>query len=473
MAEPGLGSLRPEVLIFLAGLESIDRSIVLLEEALREPAASPGLRSLVHCRLAWAMRFEGGAEHARAALELAERIDDDALRDQARAVESILSWFIGETNTPEDLPARVHDFAVAVGGEHLVREATQAIVNTLAPASRREGSRVLLEHEYREWRDRDEPRSARALWGLAWVEFWAGRWNLAADYASSAYDVAIQYGLEVPQDHLPISVIAVHRGQLEVARRHSERALELAEEQFRQQLPPPQHLAVLGLAALWSGDTAGAADWLSKADRRAAELGWREPSVRWWSGDHAELLLESGRIDDAVRIVDAWEADAERVGRDWVLAHVTRCRGLVAAAEGDVERSALLLRQALEEHELVGDPFGHARALLALGVVLRRTRKKRAARDAIEGALEAFGELPAATWAARARDELGRIGGRTREEGLTAAERRVAVLVAQGQTNREVAAALFLGERTVASHLTHIYAKLGIRSRTELARRLD
>ena len=67
--------------------------------------------------------------------------------------------------------------------------------------------------------------------------------------------------------------------------------------------------------------------------------------------------------------------------------------------------------------------------------------------------------------------ELGSIGGRTREEGLTAAERRVAALVAEGRTNREVAAALFLGERTVASHLTHIYAKLGVRSRTELARR--
>ena len=65
---------------------------------------------------------------------------------------------------------------------------------------------------------------------------------------------------------------------------------------------------------------------------------------------------------------------------------------------------------------------------------------------------------------------MGSVGGRTREEGLTAAERRVAVLVAEGRTNREVAAALFLGERTVASHLTHIYAKLGIRSRTELAR---
>ena len=80
--------------------------------------------------------------------------------------------------------------------------------------------------------------------------------------------------------------------------------------------------------------------------------------------------------------------------------------------------------------------------------------------------------IGAAVWIEKARLELGSIGGRVREEGLTAAERRVAALVVRGRTNREVAAALFLGERTVASHLTHIYAKLGVRSRTELARRL-
>lgn len=80
--------------------------------------------------------------------------------------------------------------------------------------------------------------------------------------------------------------------------------------------------------------------------------------------------------------------------------------------------------------------------------------------------------MDATIWAAKARGELGRIGGRKREEGLTAAERRVADLVAQGRTNREIAAALFLAERTVASHLTHIYAKLGVHSRTELAHRL-
>jgi DNA-binding CsgD family transcriptional regulator len=155
-----------------------------------------------------------------------------------------------------------------------------------------------------------------------------------------------------------------------------------------------------------------------------------------------------------------------------VLAHVTRCRALVAAARRAVDEAISLLEQAAARHHEVGDVFGRARALLALGIILRRARQKRAARDAIGAALADFEDLGAATWVERARDELGRIGGRTRENGLTAAERRVAILVAAGRTNREVAAQLFLGERTVAGHLTRVYTKLGVRSRTELARRL-
>ena len=143
---------------------------------------------------------------------------------------------------------------------------------------------------------------------------------------------------------------------------------------------------------------------------------------------------------------------------------------LVAAAEGDVDEALELLAEAVRAHDSLGDRLGHARALLALGVVARRARQKRAAREAIEQALAIFEECGAAGFAVKARAELGRIGGRTREEGLTAAERRVAVLVAEGRTNREVAAALVLGERTVETHLTRIYSKLGIRSRTELAR---
>jgi len=264
--------------------------------------------------------------------------------------------------------------------------------------------------------------------------------------------------------------VAVHRGQLALAREHSEHALALAEEQFA--IHPPQHLAILGLAALWGGDAPCAAEWLAKANAQASALGWGEPSIRWWSDDHIEVLLALGRSDEAVQMLDAWEADAVRLGREWVLAHVMRCRGLVAAAEGSVDEAASILQAAVAEHDALGDPYGRARALLALGVVRRRAREKRPARETICAALDGFEKLGAATWAEKARAELGRISGRTREEGLTAAERRVAVLVAEGRTNREVAATLFLGERTVASHLTHIYAKLGVRSRTELARRL-
>src|SRR5205823_2150387 len=198
-------------------------------------------------------------------------------------------------------------------------------------------------------------------------------------------------------------------------------------------------------------------------------LGWRNAGRRWWVGDQIEALLALDRLDDAVRVLDAWESERQE-DDDRTLAHVTRCRGLVAAARGDVTEAAALLEEAVARHEKAADSFGRARALLALGVVRRRERRKRAARQVIAAALEGFEQLGAVTWIERARAELGRIGGRVREEGLTAAERRVAALVAEGRTNREVAAALFLGERTVETHLSHVYAKLGVRSRAELAR---
>jgi DNA-binding CsgD family transcriptional regulator len=111
--------------------------------------------------------------------------------------------------------------------------------------------------------------------------------------------------------------------------------------------------------------------------------------------------------------------------------------------------------------------------LLALGVVRRRGKQKRAARQALEQALALFDELGARLWSAKAAAELARIGGRPpRTGGLTPTERRVVELVVQGHTNREVADLLFLSVKTVAAHLTSAYAKLGVRSRTELAHRL-
>jgi DNA-binding CsgD family transcriptional regulator len=223
---------------------------------------------------------------------------------------------------------------------------------------------------------------------------------------------------------------------------------------------------------LWSGEAEAALEWFSEAERITDPADGAEPSMSWWRAEQAEALLEVGLVDDAAARLDAWEADGRRLRRTWVLAHATRCRGLVAASRGDIDGATALLGDAVTQHEAIGDPFGHARALLALGVVRRRARQKRAAQEAIEAARAGFEEMGAARWAERAREELGRIGGRTRIEGLTPAEQRVAALVAKGRTNAEVAASLFLAERTVASHLTRVYSKLGVRSRTELSRKL-
>jgi DNA-binding CsgD family transcriptional regulator len=231
---------------------------------------------------------------------------------------------------------------------------------------------------------------------------------------------------------------------------------------------------MLGVVDLWSGAAEAAVAGFAAAERIAAAGGGDgfDPSMCWWRADQVEALLELGLVDDAANRLDAWEADGRRLRREWVLAHATRCRGLVAASRGDIDGALAALAEAVTRLEAVGDPFGHARALLALGVIRRRARQKRAAREAIEAACAGFEQMGAAGWADRARDELGQIGGRTRSEGLTPAEQRVADLVANGRTNAEVAATLFLAERTVASHLTRVYSKLGVRSRTELSRML-
>ena len=152
------------------------------------------------------------------------------------------------------------------------------------------------------------------------------------------------------------------------------------------------------------------------------------------------------------------------------MASAVRVHGLIAVARGDLAAGSRLLEDAAAQHEAAADRFGLARSQLAIGILHRRLRRKRLARLALERAATTFDELGAGSWAAETRAELTRLGGRQRIEGMSPSERRVAELVAEGRSNRDIAAALFVSERTVASHLTHVYAKLGVRSRTELAR---
>jgi DNA-binding NarL/FixJ family response regulator len=111
--------------------------------------------------------------------------------------------------------------------------------------------------------------------------------------------------------------------------------------------------------------------------------------------------------------------------------------------------------------------------LLARGAAQRRANQRRAARDSLGEALEIFDRLGARLWADRARAELARIGGRAPSpDALTTTEQRLAALVASGRTNNEAATELYVSVHTVEKALTRIYGKLGVRSRTELARKL-
>ena len=466
------GPARAEALALMAELEPLDRATVLLAEAVVEAAPVSALQAALHLRLAGTGRVIHGLNwsegHALAALRLADELDDDALRAGALSSLAVFRFGRGDEEAPR-LAERAYDLAAGCDDREQLRTASWALGHILTWSVSTDRARPLLEARYEEERHTDERSSASTLWYLSFVELRAGRWELAAEYAERMSEVSGQYGMVSAPSFFPVALLAALRGELG-------RAAELAKQ--GRDIGDKEGALLSGLVAmggvteLWSGDAAAATEWFVAAEETADAAEWNEPNLRWWRADYLEALLELGRTADAVVLLDAWEADALRVNRAWVLAQVTRCRGLVAAARGDVEQGIRLLDAATHEHEQVGDPFGRARALLALGVLRRRARQKRTAREAIEAALAGFEALGAAGWAEKARGELGHIGGRTPAVGLTAAEQRVAALVAEGRTNREVAAALFLAEPTVASHLAHVYTKLGVRSRTELARKL-
>ena len=478
VARAAAGAARAEALVLMAQVESeeLARVIPLLQEALREAAALPALRASIHQKLSLIVRFTDGLaaaeEHARASVELAEELADDGLRAAALAGLALIRFNAGEPGALE-LAEQAHDLAAAGEAPEPAVESSFALAHILVWSVHLERARVLLEGLYLEWSESDERMAAYALWYLALVELRAGRYALAGECAERARSLSVQYArdeVEAPTVFVPMALVAAHRGDLEVAREYAERACRLAELHGSRISGPT---ATLATVELWSGDPEAGVARFAAAESMSNTPDGFEPSMCWWRAEQIEALLELGLVEDAVERLDAWEADARRLGRDWVLAHAARCRGLVAASRGEIEQALLVLAEAVSLHEAAGDPFGRARALLALGAVRRRARQKRPAREAIEAACAGFEQLEAIRWTERAREELGRIGGRTRIEGLTPAERRVADLVAKGRTNAEVAAALFLAERTVASHLTRVYSKLGVRSRTELSRRLQ
>jgi DNA-binding CsgD family transcriptional regulator len=205
------------------------------------------------------------------------------------------------------------------------------------------------------------------------------------------------------------------------------------------------------------------------------DAGVAEPGELRCLPDLVEALVLVGRLEDAEARVQTLETWAQTLRRASAGAAAARCRGVVAAARSDGAAALAAHARAVALSEDVTLPFERGRALLALGTEQRRARQRRAARESLEAARAIFDSLGAERWSASAAGELARIGGRSpgRTDELTGTERRVAELVAAGRTNREVASELVVSVHTVEAALTSIYRKLDVRSRTEMARRLN
>jgi len=301
---------------------------------------------------------------------------------------------------------------------------------------------------------------------LATAEIWAGRWPSATANAREGVQLARQIGQHdlVAQELVLLALIAALRGAEDECRSLAAESRELASARGVGIVAEFAHSA---LAQLELG--LGRAD---NAFRHCREIS--TTMVVFWSGlDRIETALRAGERETALAWLEVFERWAESSDAGWARAVVLHCRALLSDDERSVER---LFLGALDAHAVAGRPFEHARTELAYGEFLRRARRRVEAREHLHAALDRFEALGATLWAERARVELRASGqtARKREAGtrdeLTPQEVQIARFVAEGLTNREVAAQLFLSPRTIDFHLRNVFRKLGISSRTALAR---
>jgi DNA-binding CsgD family transcriptional regulator len=409
--------------------------------------------------------------HARAAVDLAERLGDPDALAPALATLAMVECLLGQGlgGAVIERAAALEPQIERLGIVELRPSWLHAIL--LYWADDLERARSILERLSVESAERGEERAAPFILNyLSRIALRTGDWPHAERVARQALELALDTS-EEPFTLSTCALVDAHLGRVEAAREEIQRGLALVS---RTAMRPAgfEFLATQGFLELSIGDADGAHRILGPLVDAVAAAGFREPAVFRFYPDEIESLIMLGRLEEAAALLEELEAHTQAGGGPWAGTTAARCRGLLEGARGDLSAASENLRAACDRAALLGQPFELARSLLALGTVERRAKRRADARRSLEGALSIFEQLGAPLWAEKARAELARIGGRKPAgDELTPTERRVAELIAEGRARKEVAAELFVSVKTVEGHLSRIYAKLGVRSRAELAAR--
>ena len=286
-------------------------------------------------------------------------------------------------------------------------------------------------------------------------------------HARSALEPALAPPFTLPLVLTCLVLALVERGELEAA--EAEAARFGAPGDLPEIMQVNMAFFALGALRCAQGEYSEALDHFAELDRRDGRLGILNPAVPWRSMA-VEAALRVGDSERARMLAAAENEFATRWGTSTSRGQALRASGTANGTEGiaDLRASVTVLEQSPARLE-------RSLALLDLGGALRRAGERREARDHLRAGLELAQSCGAVRIAALAQEELRVAGAKPRRlqfsgaDSLTAAERRVAQMAADGMANREIAEALFLSTRTVENHLSHAYRKLDIGSRAELS----
>ncbi|MGW9346575.1 LuxR C-terminal-related transcriptional regulator [Nocardiopsis flavescens] len=312
-----------------------------------------------------------------------------------------------------------------------------------------------------------------ALGFLVFSEFWSGRFPSAAGTALHGLRASRESGQTIwATQHLAsLAMIAAVQGDVDTCRI---RARAVASQAGENSLGLAAALASWALAVLELSRGNAAEAFFRLRSLVHAGPGQGHPTMRLLTAPHfVEAATRIGELAWARTSLAGYRRWADAIDSPGAQALAERCAGLLAPQDeaADHFESALALHRACGD-----DDVEHARTQLLFGVYLRRARLPGRAREHLHNAQESFERFGARLWVRQTRAELRALG--TGERGpespstgeLTAQQQQIARLVAEGATNREVAAHMFISPRTVEHHLRGIFRKLGIRSRVDLAR---